>query len=195
MEFLEQNPDMQIEMMLSDRNLDLIDEGWIWRYASGIRKTRAKWRVKWRKLPACWSPARRIWRNTLCRSIRQILRRIRPSWHAQIREWRFGPHEDDLRVRLSPRLLLNDVEPAAAQRTRNCARLLSYQVSEDLQAGSMVRLLTDFEPLPLPVQLVAQQVQQMPTQSPDILGFRPPAPELLPQLHPLKGDAGHDPLL
>jgi DNA-binding transcriptional LysR family regulator len=32
--------------------------------------------------------------------------------------------------------------------------VLSYQVTEELAAGTLVRLLADFEPEPLPVQLV-----------------------------------------
>ena len=105
----------------------------------------------------------------------------------QSREWRFGPHEDDFRVRLSPRLLSNDVESQllAVRRGQGIARLLSYQVSDDLQAGSMVRLLPDFEPLPLPVQLVAQQVQQMPRKVRTFWDFAYQRLSALPQLHAL----------
>ena len=37
---------------------------------------------------------------------------------------------------------------------RGIARPLSYQVTEDLAAGTLVLLLRDFEPESLPVQLV-----------------------------------------
>jgi DNA-binding transcriptional LysR family regulator len=59
-------------------------------------------------------------------------------------------------VRLSPRLLVDDVEAQlqAAQAGRGIARPLSYQVAEQLAAGSLIRLLQDFEPEPLPVHLV-----------------------------------------
>jgi DNA-binding transcriptional LysR family regulator len=59
-------------------------------------------------------------------------------------------------VRLSPRLLVDDVDAQlqAVRAGRGIARPLSYQVSEDLAAGTLVRLLQSFEPEPLPVQLV-----------------------------------------
>ena len=59
-------------------------------------------------------------------------------------------------MRLSPRLLVDDVEAQvqAAQAGRGIARVLSYQVSDELASGSLVRLLQDYEPAPLPVQLV-----------------------------------------
>jgi DNA-binding transcriptional LysR family regulator len=33
-------------------------------------------------------------------------------------------------------------------------RVLSYQVSEELEEGSLIRLMTSFEPAPLPVHLL-----------------------------------------
>jgi len=61
-------------------------------------------------------------------------------------------------------LLLNDVETQllAVRAGKGIARLLSYQVADDLAAGTLVRLLPAFEPLPMPVQLVAQNMQRMP---------------------------------
>jgi DNA-binding transcriptional LysR family regulator len=52
--------------------------------------------------------------------------------------------------------IVDDIEAQlqAAQAGRGIARLLSYQVSAELAAGSLVRLLQQFEPEPLPVQLV-----------------------------------------
>jgi DNA-binding transcriptional LysR family regulator len=60
-------------------------------------------------------------------------------------------------VRLSPRLLVDDIEArlVAVRAGQGIARVLSYQVSDELAAGSLVRLLTAFEPPPLPVHLVA----------------------------------------
>ena len=72
------------------------------------------------------------------------------------REWRFGPSQRGAVVRLSPRLLVDDVETQlqAVLSGRGIARVLSYQVTDQLAAGSLVRLLQEFEPEPLPVQLV-----------------------------------------
>jgi DNA-binding transcriptional LysR family regulator len=59
-------------------------------------------------------------------------------------------------VRLSPRLLVNEIEAQliAARAGRGIARVLSYQVAEDLAAGALQRLLPAYEPASLPVQLV-----------------------------------------
>jgi DNA-binding transcriptional LysR family regulator len=72
------------------------------------------------------------------------------------REWRFGPSSRGAVVRLSPRLLVDDVEAQiqAVRAGRGIARPLSYQVKDELAAGTLVRLLQDFEPEPVPVQLV-----------------------------------------
>jgi DNA-binding transcriptional LysR family regulator len=73
-------------------------------------------------------------------------------------EWRFGTAGRSSLIRLSPRLLVNEVETQllAARAGRGIARLLSYQVSGDLEAGSLIRLLPGSEPRPLPVQLVTR---------------------------------------
>lgn len=41
-------------------------------------------------------------------------------------------------------------------------RALSYQVADDIAAGRLVRLPPEFEPAPLPVQLVAPTARLMP---------------------------------
>jgi DNA-binding transcriptional LysR family regulator len=82
---------------------------------------------------------------------------------ATAREWRFGPTGRTV-VRLSPRLLVNDNESQllAARAGRGIARFLSYQVADDLAAGSLVRLLAAHEPQPIPVQLVTRAGPHMP---------------------------------
>ena len=190
MAFLAQNPDMQIEMMLNDRNLDLIDEGLDLAVRIGHQvdsgKVARKVAQVTRVLVA--SPDY-LAEHGVPQHPSELARHqtIMGTLRAQISEWRFGPHEDGLRVRLSPRLLSNDVESQllAVRSGQGIARLLSYQVMDDLQAGNMVRLLTEFEPLPLPVQLVAQQVQQMPRKVRTFWDFAFERLSALPQLHSL----------
>ena len=71
-------------------------------------------------------------------------------------EWRFRDGGREQVVRLTPRLMVNDVEAmlVAARSGFGVARALSYQVVEELKAGALVRLLADFEPTAEPVQLV-----------------------------------------
>lgn len=167
MAFLDRYPQMQIEMVLNDRNLDLIDEGLD--VAVRIGHLQDSSRV-----------ARRLGQvsRVTVASPDYLARRGEPQEPAQLaehdtivgtqraslREWRFGPQENGERVRLTPRLLLNDVETQllAVRAGKGIARLLSYQVVDDLAAGTLVRLLPAFEPLPMPVQLVAQNMQRMP---------------------------------
>lgn len=194
MEFLAQHPDMQIEMMLNDRNLDLIDEGLDLAVRIGHQEDSGKVARKVAEVtrvlvasPAYLALHGEPQHPSELASHQTVMGTLR----TQIREWRFGPHEDDLRVRLSPRLLSNDVESQllAVRSGQGIARLLSYQVSDDLQAGSMVRLLADFEPLPLPVQLVAQQVQQMPRKVRTFWDFAYQRLSVLPQLHALSASS------
>jgi DNA-binding transcriptional LysR family regulator len=77
--------------------------------------------------------------------------------HDEASEWRFAAAKRTTVVRLSPRFLVNDIEArlVAVRAGQGIARVLSYQVSEELEAGSLIRLLAAFEPAPLPVHLVA----------------------------------------
>ena len=59
-------------------------------------------------------------------------------------------------VRVRPRLTVNtaDAAIASAVEGRGIARVLSYQIEEDLKAGRLVLLLEAHEPAPLPVHVV-----------------------------------------
>jgi DNA-binding transcriptional LysR family regulator len=67
-------------------------------------------------------------------------------------------------VRLAPRLTVNEIEAAlvAARGGHGITRVLSYQVAEELAAGTLVRLLRSYEPPALPVSLVAASVEPPP---------------------------------
>ncbi|MGQ8773898.1 LysR family transcriptional regulator [Serratia sp. NA_112.1] len=167
MAFLELYPQMQIEMVLNDRNLDLIDEGLDVAVRIGHLQdsSRVARRLGQVSRVAVASPAYLALRGEPLEPAQLVDHdTIVGTQRASLREWRFGPQENGDRVRLTPRLLLNDVETQllAARAGKGIARLLSYQVADDLAAGTLVRLLPAFEPLPMPVQLVAQHSQRMP---------------------------------
>lgn len=167
MAFLDLYPQMQIEMVLNDRNLDLIDEGLDVAVRIGHLQdsSRVARRLGQVSRVTVASPAYLALRGEP-KQPAQLADHdtIVGTQRASLREWRFGPQENGDRVRLTPRLLLNEVETQllAARAGKGIARLLSYQVAEDLAAGTLVRLLPAFEPLPMPVQLVAQNIQRMP---------------------------------
>lgn len=157
--FLNEYPDVRVELSLHDRNLDLIEEG-------------LDVAVRIGALADSSLVARQVGsvRRVVVASPAYLERRGVPRMPSDLathdtifgmarspaREWRFGPSRRGPIVRLSPRLLVDDVEAQiqAAQAGRGIARVLSYQVSDQLTAGVLVRLLRDFEPEPLPVQLV-----------------------------------------
>jgi DNA-binding transcriptional LysR family regulator len=157
--FLNEYPDIRVELSLNDRNLDLIEEGLdlavrigplvdsslIARQVGSVRRVVVASPAYLARRGVPRTPADLATHDTIFGMAR-----------SSAREWRFGPPRRGSVVRLSPRLLVDDVEAQlqAAQAGRGIARVLSYQVSDELAAGSLVRLLRDFEPEPLPVQLV-----------------------------------------
>ncbi len=158
--FLEAFAGMQVELVLNDRNIDLIEEG-------------IDVAVRIGALADSSLQARRVGevRRMLVASPAYVARRGTPrkpadladhdtifgSTQSEPSEWRFGPARRASVVRLSPRLMVNEVEArlVAVRAGQGIARVLSYQVSEELEAGSLVRLLAAYEPPALPVHLVA----------------------------------------
>ena len=157
--FLNEYPDVGVELSLNDRNLDLIEEGLdvavrigpladsslVARQVGSVRRVVVASPAYLARRGVPRTPSDLASHDTIFGMARSLAR-----------EWRFGPSPRGPQVRLSPRLLVDDVETQlqAAQAGRGIARVLSYQVAEELAAGSLVRLLQDFEPEPLPVQLV-----------------------------------------
>jgi DNA-binding transcriptional LysR family regulator len=73
---------------------------------------------------------------------------------SRLAEWRFS--EGEPAIRLSPRLEVNsaDAAIAAAEAGLGIARVYSYQVADAITAGRLCRLLVEYEPPEIPVQLV-----------------------------------------
>jgi DNA-binding transcriptional LysR family regulator len=71
-------------------------------------------------------------------------------------EWRFVVQGAVERVALTPRYVTNSADAAVghAERGGGLAMVLSYQAAEALAAGRLEIVLAEFEPPPLPIQLV-----------------------------------------
>jgi len=157
--FLGAHPGVTIELVLADRNLDLIEEGLdaavrIGPLADSTLVARRVGEVR-RMLVA--SPGYLATHDAPRTPGDLVLHdAIFSSGRPVPFEWRFRDGARMRVVRLAPRLLVNDVEAAlvAARMGRGIAMALSYQVADDLAAGLLVRLLPGYEPPPLPVQLV-----------------------------------------
>jgi DNA-binding transcriptional LysR family regulator len=72
-------------------------------------------------------------------------------------DWNFaGPGGRGMNVQPRTQLIVNTVDMtiAAALAGRGLARVLSYQVADELQAGRLKIVLEAFEPPPLPIHIV-----------------------------------------
>lgn len=166
MDFLDSHPAMQVELLFSDRNLDLIEEG-------------LDLAVRIGPLADAGLVARRVGevRRLLIGSPAYLARRGTPATPQELeqhdvilttrggtaQEWRFRQHGRDLSVRVTPRLSVNEIEATlvAVKAGFGLGRALSYQVADELAAGTLVRLLPDDEPEPLPVHLVVPSARYM----------------------------------
>jgi len=165
--FLDQHPALQVDMVFNDRNLDLIEHG-------------IDLAVRIGPLPDTGMVARKIGqvRRVLVASPAYLAARGTPhtpaelerhdvifnAGHGTTTEWRFGDGAREQVIKLNPRLSVNEIDAIlmAVLAGRGIGRPLSYQVAEQLEAGTLVRLLRDYEPAPLPVQLLVPSARHMP---------------------------------
>jgi DNA-binding transcriptional LysR family regulator len=185
--FLDAHAETQVELVLADRNLDLVEEGIdvALRIGQLVESRLVARRVGQVSQIVVASPdylaARGTPRKPGDLSEHDTILGALPSGG---REWRFGAN----RVRLAPRLIVNEVEAAliAARAGGGIARVLSYQAAEDIVAGRLVRLLAAYEPQPVPVQLVTPNQGFRPARVNVFLDYATAALRSLPVLHPAK---------
>jgi DNA-binding transcriptional LysR family regulator len=186
--FLESYREMRVELILNDRNLDLIEEGidvavrigpltdsnLIARRVGEVRRVLIASPAYLAKRGTPKKPADLAVHDTIFGTARS-----QPS------EWRFGSPKRTTIMRLFPRLLVNETEAqlVAVKAGQGITRVLSYQVSEELEAGSLIRLMRDFEPPALPVHLVAPSGGQ---KAPKIRAFLDYSTEWLSKLHVIR---------
>ncbi|WP_422003351.1 LysR family transcriptional regulator [Reyranella sp.] len=156
--FLDAHDGVEVELMLNDRNMDLIDEGIDVALRIGPLADSALMARRVGQVRRLWvaSPAylkRRGTPRTPADLVRHeaILGTARGNGSWSFAGLRTAP-------RLMGRLRVDDVETRlrAAREGRGIAQFLSYQVAEELAAGRLVRLLEAWEAGPLPVHLVTK---------------------------------------
>lgn len=158
--FLDAHDGVEVELLLNDRNIDLIEEGIdvalrIGQLADSALTVRPVGHV------------RRLW----VASPAYLKRRGTPQAPDELAgheavfgtargtiDWVFAGARRGAPMHMTGRLRVDDVETRlrAARDGRGIAQLLSYQVAEDLAAGRLVRLLKAWEQPPLPVHLVTK---------------------------------------
>jgi DNA-binding transcriptional LysR family regulator len=165
--FLDAFPSVQAELTLADRYLDLIEEGLDVALRIGPPDETLP-------QPQRLGEVRRI----VVASPAYLATRGEPQTPAELTEhavvhvvgrpvppeWRFRDGRHERIVHLTPRFTVNEIEAAlvAVRAGHGITRVLSYQVAEELAAGTLVRLLRPYEPPPLPVTLVAASTEPPP---------------------------------
>lgn len=165
-QFLMRYPEIQVELLLNDRNVDLIDNGIDLALRIG-------------PLDSSGLVARRLGtvRRMTVASPAYLRRHGEPDTpealgrHQLILgtavrglpEWRYQADGREHVVRFTPRLQVNDVEGVlnAAREGFGIARALSYQAAPDVLAGSLTPILCAYEQEPLPVHLVFPGARHM----------------------------------
>ena len=163
--FLDRHPAVQVRLFLTDRVVNLAEEG-------------IDVAVRLGHLPDSSLVAVRVGqvRRVVCASPGYLAGRapIRTpadlAGHACIgfsqaagsEVWSFAPGpggRGPKHVRMHPRLAVNGAEAAVASAVegRGVTRVLSYQVADEIAASRLVLLLEEFEPPPLPVHVVCPQ--------------------------------------
>ena len=157
-DFLAKHPALQIDLLLLDRVVDLVDEG----IDVGVRIG---------ALPESSLIALRVGetRRVVCASPAYLKRAGVPKTPVELKQhrtlgftglsadhvWTFGDRPAQ-RVALRPALTTNQIDVAidACASGAGCARFLCYQVQSLLAERKLVRVLREFEPPALPIQLV-----------------------------------------
>lgn len=171
-EFLEKYPQVAVDLLLLDRVVDLVEEG----IDCALRIGR---------LPESTLVARPLGetRRVVCASPPYLKRHGVPAnpsdlvGHRCIQfaglsatdEWGFSGRPAQ-RVAIRPILRTNQMDAAldACLRSRGCGMFLLYQVETPLREGRLRRLLADFEPPPLPIQIVYPHARLL---SPNVRAF------------------------
>ena len=187
--FLAAYPAMQAELVLADRNLDLVEEELdaALRIGPLLDPNLSAHRAGEVRRIVVASPDYLASAGTpqkpaeLTRhAVVHIINRPLPP------EWRFRDGRRELVVRLTPRLTVNEIEAAlvAVRAGHGITRVQSYQVADELAAGTLVRLLRHFEPPAQPVSLVTAGSTPPPARVRAFLAHALPALAALPVLQP-----------
>jgi DNA-binding transcriptional LysR family regulator len=157
-DFMAKYPAVEVELLLLDRVVDLVEEG----IDTGLRIG---------QLPESSLVAQRVGetRRVVCAAPAYLERAGTPGTPADLAahrcvvfsglaatgEWSFGgrpPH----RVAIRPVLRTNQVDVAidACLRGLGCGQFLCYQVEHLIAADRLKRVLSEFEPAPVPIQVV-----------------------------------------
>ncbi len=170
--FLTREPAMEVELLLLDRVIDLVEEG----IDAGVRigqlpeSSLVAIPVGQTQRVVCASPAYLRKAGTPKAPGELAAHRcVAFTGLVQTADWSFRGRALQ-RVTVRPVLSTNQIDVAidACVRGIGCAQFLSYQVEALIAAGKLKRLLPDFEPEPLPIQIVYPHARLL---SPNVRAF------------------------
>ena len=158
-EFLKAYPDIDIRMILADGVANLLEErvDLAIRIASLPDSSLVATRVGSIRRVVCGSPAYFAERGVPAKphdlSTQNCITRDGQSFE---NFWTFNTGKSSMTIAIHARLIVNTAEAAidAAVAGGGVTRVLSYQIVDAVRAGTLVAVLEDFEPEPLPVNLV-----------------------------------------
>jgi DNA-binding transcriptional LysR family regulator len=158
-EFLGKYPEVQLDLLLLDRVVDLLEEG----VDAGVRigqlpdSTLVAVPVGQTRRVTCASPAY-LKRAGTPRSPADLARHrcLNFGGVAPAHSWSFGAAERTLHVPVTAALATNQIDVAldACLAGLGVGQFLCYQVQAALDRGELRRLLGEFEPAPAPIQVV-----------------------------------------
>lgn len=177
-EFLAINPDVNVRLLLSDRNLHLIDD----QVDLGVRIGRLPdsdlitTRVGSMRTILCAAPSFLAAHGTPRHpSNLASLPCIGFNMQAATTSWTFSDPKDRRRIEvpITPRLSATTAEAvaSAAERGVGVTRVYHYQVAEALRIGTLQVILPEFEVEPAPVQLIHAGREMLPLKTRVFLDF------------------------
>lgn len=155
--FLGHHPEVEVELILNDQVVPLLDE----RLDLALRighlpdSAMVARQVGVTRLVTCASPAY-LRDLTAIESPAMLREHACIALASQGRRWYYRHKGNELAEQIAPRLVCNQIRAAslACVQGVGIARLMHYQVADELADGRLVRILNAFEPQDLPIQLV-----------------------------------------
>lgn len=167
LEFLKQQPEVNLRLTLADRQLSLADEhvDVALRIGHLTDSALVATRVGTVRRVICASPDYLARHGVPCRPD-DLARHDGISFQgfATAPEWRYRRDGVAFAVEPRPKLAVNTTEAAiqAALAGIGIIRVLSYQITDQLRSGALRELLTDFAPEPLPVNVIHAPADPLP---------------------------------
>lgn len=167
LDFLAQNPDVSARVMLSDRVLDLIDEGLnlAVRIAKLADSSLTALRVGEVRRVVCASPAY-LRKHGVPKTPEDLVDFdcVVFGHERSVPSWTFEGKRGKVSVRPRAQLLGNasEIGISAALAGRGLTRVLSYMIAHEVRSGRLRLVLEDYEPEPLPIHILYREGRRAP---------------------------------